>query len=65
MARNICRQSPRRDEPFVEINCGAIPESLFESELFGYEREPSAEPVKRARRGCLSWLIRGLYFWTK
>jgi Nif-specific regulatory protein len=30
--------SLRRDEPFVKVNCGAIPENLFESELFGYEK---------------------------
>ena len=30
--------SPRRDQPFVKVNCGAIPENLFESELIGYEK---------------------------
>ena len=38
VARSIHRHSPRRDESFVEINCAAIPETLMESELFGYER---------------------------
>jgi two-component system nitrogen regulation response regulator NtrX len=37
-ARAIHQQSPRRDRPFIEINCAAIPESLIESELFGYEK---------------------------
>lgn len=38
VARAIHRQSPRRGGPFLELNCAAIPESLIESELFGYEK---------------------------
>ncbi|MBI5598183.1 MAG: sigma-54-dependent Fis family transcriptional regulator [Deltaproteobacteria bacterium] len=37
-ARAIHAESPRKDKPFVTVNCGAIPESLVESELFGYVR---------------------------
>jgi PAS domain S-box-containing protein len=37
-ARLIHDASPRRDGPFIHLNCGAIPENLVESELFGYER---------------------------
>jgi len=37
-ARNIHLHSPRRDKPFVPVNCGAIPSELLESELFGHEK---------------------------
>jgi DNA-binding NtrC family response regulator len=38
IARAIHHHSPRKDRPLVKINCTAIPESLMESELFGYEK---------------------------
>ncbi len=38
VASTIHLLSPRRTKPFIEVNCGAIPESLLESELFGFEK---------------------------
>ncbi len=38
VARELHGQSPRKDHPFISINCGAIPENLLESELFGHKK---------------------------
>ncbi len=38
VARAVHHKSPRADGPFISLNCGALPENLFESELFGYEK---------------------------
>jgi two-component system NtrC family response regulator len=45
-ARALHSRSARRDKPFVAINCGAIPHSLIQSELFGYERGAFTGAVK-------------------
>lgn len=49
IARRIHELSPRRAEPFAPINCAAIPETLFESEIFGHERGAFTGATELAR----------------
>jgi len=51
VARTIHNMSPRREKPFVAINCSAIPETLMESELFGHEKGAFTGAASR-RQGC-------------
>ena len=60
-AREVRRLSPRATQPFVSINCGAIPENLLESELFGHERG-SFTGAHTGRRGRLEMAEGGIVF---
>jgi transcriptional regulator with PAS, ATPase and Fis domain len=61
LARFIYEASPRRDGPFITINCAALPEQLFESELFGYERGAFTGAL-RAKPGQIELAGRGVLF---
>jgi two-component system response regulator AtoC len=61
IARLIHLLSPVSDGPFVEVNCGAIPENLFESELFGHEKGAFTGAVS-TRRGRFELAKKGTIF---
>ncbi|HEY5899489.1 MAG TPA: sigma-54 dependent transcriptional regulator [Burkholderiales bacterium] len=61
IARHIHELSPRRDGPFIPVNCSAIPENLLESEFFGHTKGAFTS-ADRARKGLFLQADRGTIF---
>lgn len=62
LARYIHAHSPRADRPFIAVNCAAIPESLLESELFGYEEGAFTGARKGGKAGLFELADGGSVF---
>ncbi|WP_297443418.1 sigma 54-interacting transcriptional regulator [Acidocella sp.] len=62
IARHIHDQAAGREAPFVHVNCGSIPETLFESEMFGYERGAFTGALQAGKRGFIETARGGTLF---
>jgi PAS domain S-box-containing protein len=61
VAKTLHYESPRQAEPFIAINCAAIPETLLESELFGYEKGAFTD-ARQQKRGLFELADKGTLF---
>ncbi|NBG87000.1 sigma-54-dependent Fis family transcriptional regulator [Isachenkonia alkalipeptolytica] len=61
-AQSLHRASDRQDQPFIPLNCGAIPKDLIESELFGYEEGAFTGAKKGGNKGKFELAHRGSLF---
>jgi DNA-binding NtrC family response regulator len=61
VARSVHRLSERKERPFVPVDCGAIPDNLLESELFGYEKGAFTGATSRSI-GLMQFAYRGTFF---
>jgi len=61
-ARSIHMASPRREQPFVPVNCAALPDSLLESELFGYTEGAFTGSRKNGKQGLFEFASGGTIF---
>ena len=64
IARYIHKKSKRKNEPFIPIHCAGIPESLFESELFGYEKGAFTDASK-SKKGKIEIAGNGTIFFDE
>lgn len=62
LARAIHNAGARRLYPFIPVNCSALPESLIESELFGYEKGTFSGADGKGKKAYLRWQITALCF---
>lgn len=62
IARHIHRAAGWGDRPFIHVNCGSIPESLFESEMFGYERGAFTGALQGGKQGYIEAASGGTLF---
>jgi PAS domain S-box-containing protein len=62
LAKFIHDTSPRRGKPFIQVNCATLPETLFEAELFGYERGAFTGASEQGKSGLFELASGGTFF---